>query len=61
MWSNTGDQALAANPWSMDQERAGPEAGQPGDQVQPSYDGPAGGHVAQLFDGCWQWRELPGP
>jgi hypothetical protein len=36
----------------MDKERAGPEAGQPGDQVLTSYDGPAGGHVAQLFDGC---------
>ena len=45
----------------MDKERAGQEAGQPGDQVLASYDGPAGGHVAELFNGCRRRRELPGP
>ena len=45
----------------MDKERAGPEASQPGDKVQSSYDGPAGGHVAQLFNGCRDWRNMPGP
>jgi len=36
----------------MDQGRAGPKAGQPGDQVQPTNDGAASGQLAQLFNGC---------
>jgi hypothetical protein len=37
----------------MDQERAGPKAGQPGDQVQPANDKPTSpGELAPLFNGC---------
>ena len=42
----------------MDQERAGPEACQPGDQVLSSNDWTREYNLAQLFDGSIEGRQL---
>ncbi len=61
MQAHPSNEALDADARGVDQRPPGQQAGQLGDQVLPSNDWTAQRHLAQLFDGSIEGRQLPSP
>ena len=58
MQAYPGHQALDADARSVGEGPPEQQASQPGDQVRPSNDWTAQRHLAQLFNGCIEGRQL---